>query len=184
MVSGEKSKKEYLLFYRLIYSLCVREFCLHDCLCIMCILDVQGSQKRESDSQEMELTVLNYHVHVENKPRSSGKKSVFNHWPISSSPRNILTLEERDKLPFQRSRVCDTHGSWVHNVNLHAQQFHLSFHVFMNKDKPTWLPFVDKVNYTYNQKPGLTGWRCSSEEGVLSRRGLGTNPQTTAKQRH
>lgn len=35
----------------------------------------------------------------------------------------------------------------------------------MNKDKPTWLPFVDKVN-TYNQNSGLTGWRCAQRERV------------------
>lgn len=49
----------------------------------------------------------------------------------------------------------------------------------MDKDKPTWLPFVDKVNYTYNQNQDeLAGGVAQRErEGMLSRRGLSTNPK-------
>lgn len=55
-------------------------FCLHVCLCIICMPLAWGGQKGELDALEMELlTVVSHYVVLRTKPRSSTRvASVLN----------------------------------------------------------------------------------------------------------
>lgn len=58
----------HLKYLKILFILCVNLFCLHACLCTVCMTGAQECQKRVWDPQELELQMLaNLHVGVGNQ---------------------------------------------------------------------------------------------------------------------
>lgn len=58
----------YLKYLKILFILCVNVFCLHACLCTVCMIGAQECQKRVWDPQELELQMLvSLHVGVGNQ---------------------------------------------------------------------------------------------------------------------
>ena len=99
---GEREKEVLFNFYliKMLKKNCAWMFCLHVCLCTICIPSAQRGQKRPAGPLELEFQmVVSYCVGLENKVISPGPKDKSFKWP---SDLNKCNQKQRGQLETLR----------------------------------------------------------------------------------